>query len=97
MDLPDDRDVLGRLIANRYLIQAPCERTRTSVGYRAYHLALDRMVLLRILPARSGVTREACRRALALAERVSGLPSAHLGRCLDVGLVEGRFPFVVQE
>ncbi|HVZ31070.1 MAG TPA: protein kinase, partial [Polyangiaceae bacterium] len=97
MDLPDDRDVLGRLIANRYLIEAPCERTRASSSYRAYHLALDRMVLLRILPARSGVSRDACRRALLLAERASGLPSAHIGRSLDVGLVEGRFPFVIQE
>lgn len=97
VELPEDRDLIGRLIANRYLIESVCERTRSGASYRAYHLALDRAVLLRILPARSGVTRDACRRAYGVAERVSGLPSAHIGRTLDVGLVAGRFPFLVQE
>jgi serine/threonine protein kinase len=97
VDLPQDRDLIGRLIANRYLIESVCERTRSAASYRAYHLALDRAVLLRVLPPRHGVSRDACRRAYAIAERVSGLPSAHIGRTLDVGLVAGRFPFLVQE
>jgi serine/threonine protein kinase len=89
--------MLGRLIANRYLVENVCERTGSSVSYRAYHLAIDRSVLLRILPARSGLTREACRRALKLAESAAALPSPHVARTLDVGLVAGRWPFFVSE
>ena len=95
--LPNDRAVLGRLIANRYLVEGPCERTAASASYRAYHVGLDRSVLVRILPERQGTTQDACRRALAIAERVALLPDPHLARTLDVGLVAGRYPFVVYE
>jgi serine/threonine protein kinase len=95
--LPHDRVVVGRLIANRYLVEGPCERTQLCASYRAYHLGADRSVLLRILPERSGVTQSACRRALSIAERVAALPDPHLGRTLDVGLVAARFPFAVYE
>jgi serine/threonine protein kinase len=97
VSLPNDEGVLGRLIANRYLVEGPCERTRESSSYRAYHLGLDRSVLVRILPERRGISLDACRRALAIAERVSSLPNPHLGRTLDVGLIAERFPFVVYE
>lgn len=89
--------MLRRLIANRYLIEDVCDRTANTVSYRAYHLAIDRSVLLRILPARAGLTRDACRRALKLAERAASLPSPHVARTLDVGLVAGRWPFFVSE
>lgn len=95
--LPDEQAVLGHVIANRYLVEGCCERTPGSASYRAYHLGLDRSVLVRILPDRGGITLEACRRALAVAERVSSLPNPHLGRTLDIGLIAGRFPFVVYE
>lgn len=96
-DLPGDEHMLRRVIANRYLVEDVCERTADSVSYRAYHLAIDRSVLLRILPARAGLTRDACRRALKLAERAASLPSPHVARTLDVGLVAGRWPFFVSE
>jgi eukaryotic-like serine/threonine-protein kinase len=96
-DLPGDELMLGRLIANRYLVEEVCERTATSVSYRAYHLAIDRSVLLRALPGRAGLTRDACRRALKLAESAASLPSPHVARTLDVGLVAGRWPFFVSE
>jgi serine/threonine protein kinase len=95
--LPSDRAVLGRLVANRYLVEQLCQRTSASASYRAHHVGLDSSVLVRILPEREGTTQDACRRALAIAERVSTLPDPHLGRTLDVGLVAGRFPFVVYE
>ena len=90
-------DVLGRLIANRYLVEETCELTAAGSSYRAYHVGDDQSVLLRILPARSGMTREACRRALTRAETASALPSPHVTRTLDVGFVAGRWPFVVSE
>jgi len=96
-DVALDRVVLGRLIANRYLVEGLCERTLESSSYRAYHLGLDRSVLLRVLPERRSISQDACRRALELADRVSKLPNAQLGRTLDVGLVAGRFPFAVYE
>jgi serine/threonine protein kinase len=95
--LPDDSSVVGRLVANRYLIEAPCERTATSAIYRARHLVMDRTVLLRLLPERSRVTYEHCRSALAIAERAAALPTSHVARTLDVGVVAERWPFVVSE
>ncbi len=96
-DLPPSEDILGHLIANRYLVEEALEHTASSASYRAYHLAFDRSVLLRVLPARSGLTRDACRRALALAERAAAQPSPLVARTLDVGLIAGRWPFTVLE
>jgi serine/threonine-protein kinase len=95
--LPDDDSIVGRLIANRYLIEETCERSPHSSIYRAHHLVTDRSVLLRIFEERSGVTREVCRDALAFAERATGLPSPHVARTLDVGVVAERWPFIVSE
>jgi serine/threonine-protein kinase len=52
---------------------------------------------VRILPDCHAASQDACRRALAAAERAGSLPNPHLGRTLDVGLVEGRYPFFVYE
>jgi serine/threonine-protein kinase len=95
--LPDDDAVVGRVIANRYLIETPCERTLHGSIYRAQYLMTDRTVLLRVLPARAGLTRHACRDALAIAERAAALSSPHVARTLDVGAVADRWPFVVSE
>jgi eukaryotic-like serine/threonine-protein kinase len=95
--LPDDENIVGRLVANRYLIEETCERSPRSVIYRAHHLVTDRSVLLRIFEERSGVTRDVCRDALAFAERAAGLPSPHVARTLDVGVVSERWPFIVSE
>jgi eukaryotic-like serine/threonine-protein kinase len=95
--LPDDAGVVGRLVANRYLIEEACERTHTSAIYRARHLPHGQMVLLRLLGERSGVSHERCRAALALAERAGALASPHVARTLDVGVVADRWPFIVSE
>jgi serine/threonine protein kinase len=95
--LPDDAGVVGRLVANRYLIEEPCERTRTTAIYRARHLLTGRTVLLRMLGECTGITHGHCRNALAHAERAGVLPSPHVARTLDVGVVAERWPFVVSE
>jgi serine/threonine protein kinase len=95
--LPDDGIVVGRLIANRYVIEQPCERSAASAIYRARHLPLDRTVLLRVLPERGAINRARCRDALSLAERVAALATPHVARTLDVGVVAERWPFVVSE
>jgi serine/threonine protein kinase len=95
--LPDDDGIVGRLIADRYVIEEACERSSHSSIYRAHHLVTDRSVLLRIFEQRSGITREVCRDALAFAERAAGLPSPHVARTLDVGVVAERWPFIVSE
>lgn len=95
--LPDDGIVVGRLIANRYVIEQPCERSAASAIYRARHLTLDRTVLLRVLAGRGDVSRARCRDALSLAERVAALATPHVARALDVGVVAERWPFVVSE
>lgn len=95
--LPDDGIVVGRLIANRYVIEQPCERSATSAIYRARHLTLDRTVLLRVLAGRGKLSRARCHDALILAERVASLPTPHVARTLDVGVVADRWPFVVSE
>jgi serine/threonine protein kinase len=95
--LPEDAVVVGRIIANRYLIEEPCERSPWISIYRSQHLGNDRTVLLRLLPARARVSREACRDALAFAERATSLATPHIARTLDVGVVGERWPFIVSE
>lgn len=95
--LPDDADIVGRLVAGRYLIEEPLERAPHALIYRARHLVSDRSILLRVFEERSGVTRAVCRDALAFAERAAGLPSSHVARALDVGVVAERWPFMVSE
>jgi eukaryotic-like serine/threonine-protein kinase len=95
--LPDDDGVVGRIVANRYLIEEPCERSPSISIYRAQHLGNDRTVLLRLLPARTRITREACHDALAFAERAASLATPHIARTLDVGVVADRWPFIVSE
>jgi eukaryotic-like serine/threonine-protein kinase len=95
--LPDDGAIVGRVLANSYLIEAPCERTPHVSIYRAQHLTSDRTVLLRVLPGRAGLTRQSCRGALSLAERAAALSSPHVARTLDVGAIAERWPFVVSE
>lgn len=97
ISLPDDEGVVGRVVANRYLIESPCERTAASSIYRAQYLLTDRTVLLRVLPARPGLSRELCRDVLSLAERAGSLSSPHVARTLDVGVVADRWPFIVSE
>ncbi len=95
MDLPSAQDVLGHVIANRYLVESFCDQSGASSSYFAYHLALDRPVLLRVLGGRTGLDREACRRALQAAERAARVSHAHVSRTIDVGLLGERWPFVV--
>lgn len=90
-------ELVGRVIANRYLVEERTEETPASARYRAYHIALDRSVCLQILRDRAGLTREACRRALARAEQASAASVPQLMRTLDVGWIDGRWPFVVGE
>jgi serine/threonine protein kinase len=95
--LPDDAGVVGRLVANRYLIEEACERSPVSAIYRARHLLDGSAVLLRVLGGHPRFSHGHCRDALGLAERASSLPSPHVARTLDVGVVAERWPFIVSE
>jgi serine/threonine protein kinase len=88
---------MGRVIADRYLIEEVCERTYGSAIYRARHLLVEQTVLLRVLGERTHIAHERCSDALAVAERAGALPSPHVARTLDVGVVADRWPFVVSE
>jgi serine/threonine protein kinase len=96
-DFPRPEHLLGHRIAGRYLVETLCERTPHSASYRAYHAELDQTVLLRLLAPRAGLDRNACYRALELAECINSLPSAHLSRTLDIGVFGERWPFSVSE
>jgi len=97
LSLSSPEQLLGHVLANRYLLEQWCESSSFGSTYRAYHLGLDRNVLLRILPERSGVDRDACRRALRAGTRVAALANPHVSRTLDVGLLGTHQPFFVAE
>lgn len=96
-ELPDEVRLIGRVIAERYQIEALLERTARGSVFRALRLDGRRSVLLRVFSARSGLSRELCRDALALAERAALLSSPHIARTLDVGMIAERWPVVVSE
>lgn len=91
--LPEPADCLDRLLCNRYLVEALCDETAGSSLYRAYHLGLDRQVLLEVLPRRALQPANVLEpvRALAL-----GVRSRHLC-CLEVASLKQQWPILVHE
>lgn len=96
-DLPPAEQLRGRVLANRYLAEEVADHTATSVSYRAYHLALDRAVTVRILPRGLACTDEACQEVRRVAALASALGNANIAATLDFGVLSDGWPFVVTE
>lgn len=96
-DLPPAEQLRGRVLANRYLAEEVADHTATSVSYRAYHLALDRAVTVRILPRGLACTDEACQEVRRVAALASGLDHPNIAATLDFGVLSDGWPFVVTD
>lgn len=96
-DLPPAEQLRGRVLANRYLAEEVADHSATSVSYRAYHLALDRAVTVRILPRGLACTDEACQEVRRVAALASALGDPNIAATLDFGVLSDGWPFVVTE
>jgi eukaryotic-like serine/threonine-protein kinase len=96
-DLPPVEQSRGRVLANRYLAEEVAEHTACSISYRAYHLALDRAVTVRILLRGLACSDEVCQEVRRVAAAASALDSPHVSATLDFGVLSDGWPFVVTE
>ncbi|HKO94757.1 MAG TPA: protein kinase, partial [Polyangiaceae bacterium] len=96
-DLPPVDQVRGHVLANRYLAEELAEQSAASLSYRAYHLALDRAVTLRILPRGLACSDELCQEVRRVARVASLLNHPNIASTLDFGVTSDGWPFVVTE
>jgi serine/threonine protein kinase len=96
-DLPPIEQVRGHVLANRYLAEELAEQSAASLSYRAYHLALDRAVTLRILPRGLACSDELCQEVRRVARVASLLNHPNIASTLDFGVTSDGWPFVVTE
>lgn len=96
-DLPPIEQVRGHVLANRYLAEELAEQSAASLSYRAYHLALDRAVTLRILPRGLACSDELCQEVRRVARVASLLSHPNIASTLDFGVTSDGWPFVVTE
>jgi hypothetical protein len=96
-DLPPVEQLRGRVLANRYLAEEVAELTACSISYRAYHLALDRAVTVRVLLRGLAGTDEACQDVRRVAAAASALESPYVASTLDFGVLSDGWPYLVTE
>ncbi len=96
-DLPPVDQLRGRVLANRYLAEEVAEKSALSLSYRAYHLALDRAITVRILPRGLACADDACQDVRSVAGAASALGHPNVAACLDFGVLSDGWPFVVTE
>ncbi|MEO8178198.1 MAG: serine/threonine-protein kinase [Deltaproteobacteria bacterium] len=96
-DLPPVEQLRGRVLANRYLAEEVAEQTAVSLSYRAYHLALDRAVTVRILPRGLACSDELCQEVRSVARVATLLEHPNVAATLDFGVTTDGWPFLVTE
>ncbi|MEY4548134.1 MAG: hypothetical protein RL685_4329 [Pseudomonadota bacterium] len=96
-ELPPVEQLRGRVLANRYLAEELAEHTAISLSYRAYHLALDRAVNVRILPRGLACSDELCQEVRSIARVATLLNHPNVSGTLDFGVTSDGWPFVVTE
>lgn len=96
-DLPPVEQLRGRVLANRYLAEEVAEHTACSISYRAYHLALDRAVTVRVLLRGLACADDVCKDVRRIAAAATALEHAHVASTLDFGVLSDGWPFVVTE
>jgi serine/threonine protein kinase len=96
-DLPPVEQLRGRVLANRYLAEEVAEHTAFGISYRAYHLALDRAVTVRVLLRGLACSDEACQEVRRVAAAATALENPHVASTLDFGVLSDGWPFVVTE
>jgi serine/threonine protein kinase len=96
-DLPPVEQLRGRVLANRYLAEEVAELTACSISYRAYHLALDRAVTVRVLLRGLAGSDEACQDVRRVAAAASALKSPYIATTLDFGVLSDGWPYLVTE
>lgn len=96
-ELPPVEQLRGRVLANRYLAEEVAEHTAISLSYRAYHLALDRAVSVRILPRGLACSDELCQEVRSAARVATLLNHPNVSGTLDFGVTSDGWPYLVTE
>ncbi len=84
-------------MVGKYRIGAVLGKGGMGTVYRAYHLALEEDVAIKVLQRAAAVDEETVQRFVREAQSVVKLKSEHVARVLDVGTFEDDLPFMVME
>jgi hypothetical protein len=91
-ELPRRGEFLGRVLCNRYLVEDVLLEGAAGLTCRAYHLALDRPVLLRVTPIAPDPSGESW-----LSEVPCALRSRYLLNTIEVGRLKEGWSFFVTD
>lgn len=87
----------GTIVVGKYRIEAILGKGGMGTVYRAFHLALEEDVAIKVLQPSAAVDEETVQRFLREAQSVVKLKSEHVARVLDIGAFENDLPFMVME
>lgn len=94
MELPV---ALGEVVAEKYRVDRVIGQGGMGVVVAGYHLELDQPVAIKFLLSESGLKAEGVERFRREARAAAKIHSEHVARVFDVGLLDGRVPYMVME
>jgi serine/threonine protein kinase len=94
MELPV---AVGEVVAQKYRIDRVIGQGGMGVVVAGYHLELDQPVAIKFLLSESGLRAEGVERFRREARAAAKIHSEHVARVFDVGLLDGRVPYMVME
>jgi serine/threonine-protein kinase len=87
----------GTIVAGKYRIESILGKGGMGIVYRAYHLALEEDVAIKVLRREVSRDQETSQRFEREAQSAAKLKSEHVARIKDVGMFEDGLPYMVME
>ncbi len=94
MELPI---VVGQVVAQKYRVDRFIGQGGMGVVVAGFHLELDQPVAIKFLVSESGLESEGAERFRREARAAAKIHSEHVARVFDIGLLDGRVPYMVME
>jgi serine/threonine protein kinase len=94
MELPI---AVGQVVAQKYRVDRFIGQGGMGVVVAGFHLELDQPVAIKFLVSQSGLESEGAERFRREARAAAKIHSEHVARVFDIGLLDGRVPYMVME
>jgi serine/threonine-protein kinase len=96
-DVEHEEDLVGRVLADRYRIEASIGAGGMGVVYRATHVLIDKRVAVKVLRRRFAKQPDLSERFAREAKVASSIKHQHVVDVIDFGTTPGGSPFCVME
>lgn len=88
---------LGEVVAGKYRIEREIGRGGMGIVFAATHLALDRLIAIKVMKHELLQDEQALQRLLLEARAAAKIQSEHVARVLDVETLPSGIPYIVME